>query len=269
MSTSRAVRLVQMMRLHRLDGVTQVMDPKLRFLQAPNNLTDAEERRRIFWITFIMDRASCISMGFPALIDERDVRCISLSFSTLLLTTSVQIRTLLPASNTSFENSTKERCLFLSDALTTRSTKDLSPFAAQIVLVSLCGSKLAELQRYDPSEAPVQSAESIWLKPQRLGGALTTEFLVPEHLSIPFVLMDPTTAFLNMSAFAGTISVHRAARAQLDQDAISETMLFQSRKQCLDAASKIVMVMKVTSHWDVCSVSSKLLRNPLRCRFDR
>ena len=43
MSSSRAVRLVQMMRLHRLDGVTQVMDLTLRFLQAPNDLTDAKK----------------------------------------------------------------------------------------------------------------------------------------------------------------------------------------------------------------------------------
>jgi len=26
-------------------------------------------------MTFMMDRSSCISMGFPALIDERDIRC--------------------------------------------------------------------------------------------------------------------------------------------------------------------------------------------------
>ena len=74
MSTSRAVRLVQMMRLHRLDGVTGIMDPTFRFVQGPPDLTDAEERRRLFWVTYIMDRSSCISMGFPALIDERDVR---------------------------------------------------------------------------------------------------------------------------------------------------------------------------------------------------
>jgi hypothetical protein len=80
MSTSRAVRLVQMMRLHRLDAVTQIMDPTIRFVQAPPDLTDAEERRRVFWLTYIMDRSSCISMGFPALIDERDVRTILLLF---------------------------------------------------------------------------------------------------------------------------------------------------------------------------------------------
>lgn len=77
MSTSRAVRLVQIMRLHRLDAITQGMDPTLRLIQAPKDLTDAEESRRIFWMTYVMDRASCISMGFPALIDERDVRCCS------------------------------------------------------------------------------------------------------------------------------------------------------------------------------------------------
>ncbi|KAE9367768.1 hypothetical protein N431DRAFT_494689 [Stipitochalara longipes BDJ] len=235
MSTSRAVRLVQMMRLHRLDGVTRLMDPTLRFVQGPTDLTDAEERRRVFWVTYIMDRSSCISMGFPALIDERD------------------IRTLLPVSNASFENSKKERCLFLSDALTTQSSKDLSPFAAQIVIISLCGSKLAELQRYDPNATPIESAGSIWLQPQRLGSALTTEFRVPEHLCVPPAPLDPTTAFLNMSAFACTISVHRAARAQLGQDPVSEPILSQSRKQCLEAASKIVMIMKATSHWDILS----------------
>jgi hypothetical protein len=163
----------------------------------------------------------------------------------------------LPASNSSFEKSIKERCIFLSDALTTQSTKDLSPIAAQIVLVSLCGSKLAEIQRYDPAVTPAQAADSIWLKPQKFGDALTTEFVVPEHLSIPVVQpLDASTAFLNMSAFSGTISVHRAVRARLGEDAVSEAMLSQSRKLCVEAASKIVTIMKVTSHWDICSVCS-------------
>ena len=148
--------------------------------------------------------------------------------------------------------------MFLSDALTTQRSKDLSPFAAQIVIISLCGSKLAELQRYDPSATPIESAGSIWLQPQRLGTALTTEFRVPEHLCVPLAPLDPTTAFLNMSAFACTIAVHRSARAQLGQDSVSEPLLSQSRKRCLEAASNIVMVMKVTSHWDILSVSSTL-----------
>jgi hypothetical protein len=168
----------------------------------------------------------------------------------------MQIRTLLPVSNAAFETSTKERALFLSDALITQTNEDLSSFAAQVVLVSLGGSKLAELQRYDPTAGPLESAGSIWLKPQRLGVALTTEFRVPEHLAIPFVPLEPTTAFLNMSAHAFTISVHRTARAQLAQEFVSTDMLSQSRKLCIEAASKIVMIMKVTSHWDILSVSN-------------
>lgn len=162
----------------------------------------------------------------------------------------------MPVSNAAFETSTKERALFLSDALITQTNKDLSSFAAQVVVVSLGGSKLAELQRYDPTAGPQESAGSIWLKPQRLGVALTTEFRVPEHLAIPFVPLEPTTAFLNMSAHAFTISVHRTARAQLVQDSVSADMLSQSRKLCVEAASKIVMIMKVTSHWDILSVSN-------------
>jgi len=73
MSSSRAVRLVQMMKLHRIDAVLQTTDPTLVLLDAAKDLTEVEERRRIFWMTFLMDRYSCISMGWPTLIDERDV----------------------------------------------------------------------------------------------------------------------------------------------------------------------------------------------------
>lgn len=73
MSSSRAVRLVQMMKLHRIDAVLQTTDPSLVLIDAAKDLTEVEERRRIFWMTFLMDRYSCISMGWPTLIDERDV----------------------------------------------------------------------------------------------------------------------------------------------------------------------------------------------------
>ena len=187
-------------------------------------------------------------------------------FMTLRLTKSTQIRTMLPVSNASFDNSTKEPSLFLSDALSAQNPRALSPDAAQIVMISLCQSKLAELQRYDPTATPVQSVESIWLKPQRLGDALMTEFVVPEHLSVPISPLDPTTAFLNMTTSAFTISIHRAARVQLDQDAVSEVMLCQSNARCIEAASKIVTIMKVTSHWDVCAVSDQSV--PHLCRYE-
>ena len=70
MSTGRAVRLVQMMGLHRLDGVG--LDVK-QSLPPPRDWTEREERRRTFWMAFAEDRYASIGTGWPMSIDEKDV----------------------------------------------------------------------------------------------------------------------------------------------------------------------------------------------------
>jgi hypothetical protein len=80
MSISRAVRLVQLLRLHRVDRRERLKDPSLDLIPSPEDWLQAEERRRLFWMVFLMDRYTGISMGWPILIDRRDVR-FALSFS--------------------------------------------------------------------------------------------------------------------------------------------------------------------------------------------
>jgi hypothetical protein len=70
MSAGRAVRLAQMMQLHRLDGVG--LDVK-QCLPPPKDWTEREERRRTFWMCFCVDRYASIGTGWPMTIDERDV----------------------------------------------------------------------------------------------------------------------------------------------------------------------------------------------------
>jgi hypothetical protein len=70
LSVGRAVRLAQMMQLHRLDGVG--LDVK-QCLPPPKDWTEREERRRTFWMAFCADRYASIGTGWPMSIDERDV----------------------------------------------------------------------------------------------------------------------------------------------------------------------------------------------------
>jgi hypothetical protein len=70
LSAGRAVRLAQMMQLHRLDGVG--LDVK-QCLPPPKDWTEREERRRTFWMAFCVDRYASIGTGWPMTIDERDV----------------------------------------------------------------------------------------------------------------------------------------------------------------------------------------------------
>jgi hypothetical protein len=70
LSVGRAVRLAQMMQLHRLDGIG--LDVK-QCLPPPKDWTEREERRRTFWMAFCADRYASIGTGWPMSIDERDV----------------------------------------------------------------------------------------------------------------------------------------------------------------------------------------------------
>lgn len=81
MSISRAVRLVQLMRLYRVDKHEKLQDPTLNLIPSPEDWLQAEERRRLFWFTFLMDRYTGISMGWPSLIDTRDVSRVPNLFS--------------------------------------------------------------------------------------------------------------------------------------------------------------------------------------------
>ena len=72
-SVGRAVRLVLMMGLNRLDGVG--MDVK-QCLDPPRDWTEREERRRTFWQAYCVDRYASIGTGWPMAIDERDVSCL-------------------------------------------------------------------------------------------------------------------------------------------------------------------------------------------------
>jgi hypothetical protein len=70
-SLSRSVRIAQMLNLHRIDHSNQ---PLLPTLAPPKDWSELEERRRTWWLIFCNDRFVCGTTGWPALINERDVR---------------------------------------------------------------------------------------------------------------------------------------------------------------------------------------------------
>ncbi|EOD46081.1 putative binuclear zinc transcription factor protein [Neofusicoccum parvum UCRNP2] len=69
-SAGRAVRMAQMMNLHKLDGAG--LDVK-QCLPPPKDWTEREERRRTFWMCFNVDRYASIGTGWPMTMDERDI----------------------------------------------------------------------------------------------------------------------------------------------------------------------------------------------------
>lgn len=70
MSSARAVRLVHMMGLHRLDCPPEEVAPTL---VPPRDWTELEERRRVFWGVFCIDSHCSVATGWPHLIDSSEV----------------------------------------------------------------------------------------------------------------------------------------------------------------------------------------------------
>lgn len=70
MTTGRATRVTQMLGLHRLDELG--LDVK-QTLPTSTNVCEKDERRRTFWMAFIMDRCAGVGTGWPLIVDERDV----------------------------------------------------------------------------------------------------------------------------------------------------------------------------------------------------
>ncbi len=71
LSTGRAIRLAQMMGMHRLDSLG--LDVK-QTLSPPRDWVEREERRRTFWMAFCLDTYATVGTGWPMTIDEKDVR---------------------------------------------------------------------------------------------------------------------------------------------------------------------------------------------------
>ncbi len=70
MSAGRAARLVLMMGLNQVEGVSA--DAK-QSLPLPEDWTECEERRRTFWMAYCVDRYASMSTGWPLSINEKDV----------------------------------------------------------------------------------------------------------------------------------------------------------------------------------------------------
>ncbi|KAF4434239.1 Citrinin biosynthesis transcriptional activator ctnR [Colletotrichum fructicola] len=82
MSLCKAIRIAQMLGLHRVDG--QSVDA-IPLLSPPRDWVEAEERRRTWWVIYCSDRLVCGSTGWPAMINEHD----NATFVNIIIHTSI------------------------------------------------------------------------------------------------------------------------------------------------------------------------------------
>ncbi|KAL8815257.1 MAG: hypothetical protein Q9223_005594 [Gallowayella weberi] len=227
-SVGRAVRLAMMMGLNRIDGagldVKQVLHP-------PRDWTEAEERRRTFWMGYCIDRYASMGTGWPMAVDERD------------------IKTNLPANEVNYEQSIEEVTHPLSGGITPQSASSLSPFAGTVFMAHIFGRNLTHLHRPTENDNDHDLQGEFWKRHRALDNTLLqTSLSLPPHLRLPAGVRDVNIVFINMSIHTSTICLHQAAIFKADQKNLPQSLVEQSSTRCLLAATEITNIMRLISH---------------------
>ncbi|CAI6099921.1 unnamed protein product [Clonostachys chloroleuca] len=234
-NTGSAIRLAQMIGLHRLDGTG--LDVK-QCLPPPKDWTEREERRRTFWMAFCEDRYASIGTGWPMTIDEKD------------------IMTDLPASDEAYDMSRPEQTLSLQDATGPRGASKLSPFGAVVLLASLFGRNLIHLHRPDADDLDNDLNGPFWKRHRHLDNIiLNTSLCLPQHLKLPEGIANPNIVFTNMAIHTSTICLHQAAIFKAEKNKLPASVGAESKVRCITAANEITSIMRTVSHMDLASMN--------------
>ncbi|KAJ6790104.1 hypothetical protein PWT90_02108 [Aphanocladium album] len=234
-NTGSAVRLAQMIGLHRLDGAG--LDVK-QCLPPPKDWTEREERRRTFWMAFCEDRYASIGTGWPMTIDERD------------------ILTKLPASEEAFEMSRPEQTLTLDECTTPSGAAKLSSFGAIVLLAALFGRNLVHLHRPDGDDHDGDANGPFWKRHREMDNILlNTSLGLPSNLKLPAGLSNPNVVFMNMSIHTSTICLHQAAIFKAETHKLPASLSSESKVRCITAANEIASVMRTVSHMDLSAMN--------------
>ncbi|KAI0421232.1 fungal-specific transcription factor domain-containing protein [Xylaria grammica] len=235
MNTGAAVRLAQMIGLHRIDG--NGLDVK-QCLPPPRDWTEREERRRTFWMAFCKDRYASIGTGWPMTVDERD------------------IMTNLPASEEAFNLSRPEQTLTLGDAMSPAGAAKLSAFGGIVLMATLFGRNLTHLHRPDVDDRDHDMNGEFWKRHRLLDNILlNTSLCLPSQLKLPAGLNNPNIVFTNMNIHTSTICLHQAAIFKADKNVLPPTVSAESKVRCITAANEIASIMRMTSHMDLSAMN--------------
>ncbi|KAL6791599.1 fungal-specific transcription factor domain-containing protein [Trichoderma sp. SZMC 28012] len=234
-NTGSAVRLAQMIGLHRMDGggldVKQCLPP-------PKDWTEREERRRTFWMAFCEDRYASIGTGWPMTIDEKD------------------IKTNMPSADEAFDMSRPEQTLTLEESMGPSGAGKLSSFGGIILMACLFGRNLIHLHRPDDDDLDHDINGPFWKRHRQMDHILlNTSLCLPSHLKLPAGLGNPNVVFTNMSIHTSTICLHQAAIFKAEANKLPASVSAESKVRCITAANEIASIMRTISHMDLSSMN--------------
>ncbi|KAM0444555.1 hypothetical protein ACHAQK_002048 [Fusarium lateritium] len=208
MSIARAIRLAQILGLHRLDGKNAAG----LTLPLALDFTEEEERRQTFWVIFSTDRITSSTGGWPTMMDWRS------------------IQTRLPTSIDYFLSSTPVATLTLKQAL----KQDM---VVAVHLFNECFTFSRAIEEDEDNDD--------WQQLQQLDKGVTNAFAtLPLHLRCPENMESPEAVLINLQLHTAMICIHRSAmaRSQMDMAALPHI-----NSRVMESALQIMMTVALVT----------------------
>ncbi|PYI11976.1 citrinin biosynthesis transcriptional activator CtnR [Aspergillus sclerotiicarbonarius CBS 121057] len=229
MSAGQGIRLVQMMNLHRID--LNENNLAFRRICGIEELICEEEKRRVFWMAYVLDRFVSLRLENPLTFDER------------------LIATRLPATEDAFQTGQLSQPTgLLSELIAAGDSLPQTELTDWIVLATLCGQSMSHRQQTTAEQVNCGISNGFWERHSWLDAILVQKAQVISTLR-PVVLampVDPMSLFLNLVA-QSTLLSHYTAIELLFGVAESNEMVLQCRQRALMAAQEIVRLTGMVS----------------------
>lgn len=221
-SAGRAIRLVQLMRLNEIDKMSDLA------LEG-DSFVEKEEKRRIFWMAFCLDRCSCVLEGLPLTLNEQEVS------------------TRLPSSEEAFQSGTPVTMPFLSEVVTASDPSLLSPFAESVIFTTLWGRGFLH-QRQSAAEYALSRDfcdRQLWLDDiiTRRIQKLQQDYVAAS------VKVDAMLLYANMIAQTTVLLLCKAAESIPPTTPTNHDLLSRYQRRAPAAAKEIVRLTQYLPHF--------------------
>ncbi|KAL3264934.1 hypothetical protein ABHI18_000211 [Aspergillus niger] len=223
MSAGQGIRLVQLMNLHKIDlnKEGRAGPDEASGLDDP---VCTEERRRVFWIAYILDRLISLRHESPLTFDER------------------VIATRLPAREEAFQmGQLNQMTGFLSKAITEDGPLPKAELSEMVILATLCGRTVLHRQQAAAEQADCGISNSFWERHRRLDAILVKKGQVISTLQPVATMMPAELASLIPNLMIQSALLYHCTTLQLLADGIeSSEMVLQCRQRAILAAQEII-----------------------------
>ncbi|KZL80424.1 binuclear zinc transcription factor, partial [Colletotrichum incanum] len=225
MSLCRAIRVAQMLGIHRVDGYSTEAMP---LLPPPEDWSEAEERRRTWWVIYCSDRLVSGTTGWPVIINDQD------------------ISTRLPASDTAFDSGVEEDASPLTSTAH-KEGQNFSSFAGRVLAASLFQRAYQHSTRTPPQGDPIDPRTSMhWKRHREIDSDLVLLLqALPDELRLPRRVHCGNAVFVNIIIHTAVICLHRAALSRMISYGLSEHMVRHSKARLACAAEEILAIFRM------------------------